>query len=309
VICNGCRRWNLSPVEERWEAIEQCERLYRSALRQVSTDQIGMAVLPEGMELVRIGQPRRPEFAAWRYGKQLMRRRRNHLLGSSLPGMALLVANATAPVLGVLAAPHALLTSYLNRRVLLTAADTTGAAVHLRRRDAKSLRILQSSGGDGWLVEARRGSQTVQASGADGIALASRLLPFVNVEGGRKRDVESAVQYMEKHGTGADFFREAVSILVERRSLLRSVVPVEAWQMRVATAAEPLRLALEMAAHEEVEHKAVQGELAILEAAWREAEEIAAIADNLLLPRAIADRLRQLRGVGGARSETPSQAS
>jgi hypothetical protein len=40
-------------------------------------------------------------------------------------------------------------------------------------------------------------------------------------------------------------------------------------------------LALEMALHEESERVALQGELAALETAWREAEEIAAIADSL----------------------------
>ncbi len=47
---------------------------------------------------------------------------------------------------------------------------------------------------------------------------------------------------------------------------------------------KPTRLALEMALHEEQERRALEGELAQLERAWREAEEIAAIADNLLLP-------------------------
>jgi hypothetical protein len=42
------------------------------------------------------------------------------------------------------------------------------------------------------------------------------------------------------------------------------------------------RLALEMAANEDTERRALRGELAQLEEAWREAEEIAAIADHLL---------------------------
>jgi hypothetical protein len=43
----------------------------------------------------------------------------------------------------------------------------------------------------------------------------------------------------------------------------------------------PVILALEMALHEETERRAMEGELAVLEAMWREAEEIAAIADRL----------------------------
>jgi hypothetical protein len=42
------------------------------------------------------------------------------------------------------------------------------------------------------------------------------------------------------------------------------------------------RLALEMAAHEESERRALEGELLELEEAWREADEIATIADALI---------------------------
>src|SRR3712207_8482965 len=38
VVCPRCARWNLTPLEERWEAIEQCERLYRGTRLRVSTD-------------------------------------------------------------------------------------------------------------------------------------------------------------------------------------------------------------------------------------------------------------------------------
>ena len=53
------------------------------------------------------------------------------------------------------------------------------------------------------------------------------------------------------------------------------------------------RLALEMAAHEETERRAFEGELAVLEAAWREAEEIAAIADRLLMPSNVNEWLEE----------------
>ncbi|MEZ4455334.1 MAG: hypothetical protein R2882_02105 [Gemmatimonadales bacterium] len=66
VVCRHCERWNLTPFEDRWEAIEDCERWFRGARRRYSTDQIGLARLPDGLELVRIGDPLRPEFAAWR---------------------------------------------------------------------------------------------------------------------------------------------------------------------------------------------------------------------------------------------------
>src|SRR5262249_9172081 len=40
VVCPHCERWNLSPLEERWEAIEQSEKLYRDTRRRVATDNI-----------------------------------------------------------------------------------------------------------------------------------------------------------------------------------------------------------------------------------------------------------------------------
>ena len=79
VVCRKCERWNLSPIDERWEAIEECERLFRDTRLRVSTDNIGLARVPDGLELVRIGSPLRPEMAAWRYGDQFGRRRRKNL--------------------------------------------------------------------------------------------------------------------------------------------------------------------------------------------------------------------------------------
>ena len=51
-----------------------------------------------------------------------------------------------------------------------------------------------------------------------------------------------------------------------------------------------------MALHEEQERRALEGELRVLERAWREAEEIAGISDNLF-PPAGADDFIQEHGV------------
>jgi hypothetical protein len=56
------------------------------------------------------------------------------------------------------------------------------------------------------------------------------------------------------------------------------------------------RLALEMALHEEAERRAMHGELAELERAWRDAEEVAAIADDLLVPSGVRTALERMRG-------------
>jgi hypothetical protein len=54
------------------------------------------------------------------------------------------------------------------------------------------------------------------------------------------------------------------------------------------------RLAFEMALHEEAERRAMDGELAALEAAWRDAEELARISDSLLEPEVVQQKLDAL---------------
>jgi hypothetical protein len=56
-----------------------------------------------------------------------------------------------------------------------------------------------------------------------------------------------------------------------------------------------LRLALEMVSHEDSERRALEGELHLLEEAWKEAEEIAGISDDLFLPSEVSTRLGQLK--------------
>src|SRR5688572_28743348 len=90
VVCRSCARWNLSPIEERYEAIEDCERLYRGTYARVSTGNIGLARMRDGLEIVRIGAPLRPEFAAWRYAGEFFDRRNRSWLraGAAVAGAA-----------------------------------------------------------------------------------------------------------------------------------------------------------------------------------------------------------------------------
>ena len=101
VVCRKCRRWNLTPLEERWEAVEACERLFRATPLRASTDQIGLARHREGLELVRIGKPPRGEFAAWRYGDLFRRRLRQSVALAPLPTAAGLLFAQVSPPVGV----------------------------------------------------------------------------------------------------------------------------------------------------------------------------------------------------------------
>lgn len=101
-MCPGCARWNLTPLESRWEAIEKCERLFRDTPLRASNGQVGLARVREGTTLVRIGNPLRPEMAAWRYGDRLSNGRRKYFAitaATTLGVGALTVAGTTAGLL------------------------------------------------------------------------------------------------------------------------------------------------------------------------------------------------------------------
>jgi hypothetical protein len=71
---------------------------------------------------------------------------------------------------------------------------------------------------------------------------------------------------------------------------------------------KPTKLALEMALHEEQERRALEGELWRLERAWEQAEEIAAISDDLFLPSGTGEFIEQHR-VGESREDEGDQRS
>lgn len=67
-ICGRCRRWNLLPIEERFDAIDLLERTVSGrAVLIAHSDNIALYAHEE-LQIVRIGRARLPERATWRYG-------------------------------------------------------------------------------------------------------------------------------------------------------------------------------------------------------------------------------------------------
>ncbi len=77
-ICKECKRWSLAPIEERWEALDELEKMVRDKARLLSqTDNI--ALLRAGhLEIVRVGRANLAEQSWWRYGSELTKRRKNY---------------------------------------------------------------------------------------------------------------------------------------------------------------------------------------------------------------------------------------
>lgn len=304
-VCPGCRRWNLSPLDERWEAIDECEKLYRSTRARISTDNIGLAPLSSGIDLIRVGKPLRPEFAAWRYGSQLKWRRRKAEVAAGVAGIAGFAAAAVAapPLLAAVApflAPGFfgfcasgplwvvpgmialdLKDHWQWERVALRVPGPEGKRLTVRVRHLWESAYYTDRHTDHLALRLAHEGGVVHYGGDQALSAGARLLARANWLGGAGRLVQRAVGQIDEtgdadgflHKTAARFSRfKGKRIMASyRRVGAMSLMPVE-------------RLALEMAVHEESERRALEGELSRLADEWREAEEIAAIADDMFLP-------------------------
>jgi hypothetical protein len=311
VVCRKCERWNLSPLEERWEAIEQAERHYHGTRQRVSTENIGLTRLRDGTELVRIGEPLRPEFAAWRYGDQFGRRRRRQLLlaGGGLGVLGAALAAGTAAGMSV-ALFGGLIGKVLNsvvhgspeKIVARIRTDSAGAVAVRRRHLAETMLV---PGVDAPLaIDLRFKGGAARFEGREALRVAAAVIPHVNRYGGKAETIQAAVSSLDTAG-GVDGYLERLrqsapsATAVEIKSTKLKRTSRQSWSGGYSSGLFGLsphdRLALEMALHEEAELRALRGELAELERAWRDAEEIAAIADGLLNTPAIDSSFDDLR--------------
>lgn len=296
VVCMGCKGWNLTPLEDRWEAVEACERAYRDSRMRVSTGEVSLARLRSGLELVRIGEPARPELAAWRYGERLALRRRNSLIqaglgvgvvGAAIAGgvPALLAVGTTA--MGVSVAAKRMLHGPPDKILAFIPLRTRSQLV-VRRKHLPRARLIAFE--DKYRISVPGHTMELSVdwaadlSGTAAIQAARKLLPDVNRLGGSRRSIQAATALLEQWPDPAALYRMVAEKGEEEGGTPFEDLPIE------------MRLALEMAAHEDTERRALEGELHELVSAWKDAEEIAAIADALLLPEGVRGWLARARG-------------
>ena len=324
VVCTHCARWNLTPMEERWEAIEECERQFRATPLRVSTDNIGLARLSEGLDLVRVGRALRPELALWRYGRTFRRRRLvARTVGSigelgariALPtlawgavGVAASVVGPLAPLLypaALLGASHAGVEAWKRQKVACIPRKH-GPPIDVQRRHLPAVELIGEAHVNAWAIRVPHVDGVQLFEGARALRAAAAVFAAVNRAGAEEWEVRAAVRRLEAAGDPERYF----SVVTQgdprletrrlfRARLLRREEPVEQAPANSAVGLVDLDAvqlaALEMAAHEDAERRAFEGELAELEAAWREAEEIAAIADDLLLPPSVEEWIERQR--------------
>ena len=322
VVCEACGRWNLTPLEERWEAIEECERAFRDTRLRVSTEHVGLARLREGLTLIRIGAPQRPEMAAWRYGDQFGRRRKRYMMFTATAAAAMAGVVVAGPIMGLIGGgavnilnlgnvvhayrPRARVTldskQYsLNGEALartrLIPHDELGFGIDMPYMLPWNTKVsLFASGGPHAL---RRAQPSITLYGGDALHAARTLLPRINASGGRQSVVRDAVDMLDATADAHEVFANVAGGSRSTRRIWWSNgtfrLPGRDGQDTIAGLPAPTRLALEMILHESDERRALEGELAALEERWKEAEEIAAISDSLFVPATVVDRLRRLR--------------
>jgi hypothetical protein len=315
VVCRACARWNLTPLEDRWETIEACEKRFRSTQVRVSTHNVGLGRMPEGLELVRIGKPLRPEFAAWRYGEQFMRRHARSALrraGKTIVGPGLLVlAPAMGAMVGLL--PSLLLSAgalgAIYRRMRRPDLEVpTGQSAPLEFSSAQiqnALLIRDDTDPEGWALMVQRLKRLERYDwlkfhrdadpdwlvlhGHEARTVATMMLPKVNPLGGNEAAVSEAVRWLEAAGGP-----EGAFVTFSRSHLVR--MPLDNTESRIVTLHAEVRLALEMALHEDEERKALAGELSVLTWVWQHEEMLAELADGLTVPPEVEAQLEALRG-------------
>jgi hypothetical protein len=295
VVCKSCARWNLTPLDERWEAVEECERLFRDSRLRVSTDNIGLARIREGTELVRVGEPLRPEMAAWRYGEQFARRRRNYhlLVGGGVIAFAGLqwgTFGLGSSLMGFNWGWRVVKAGYERATAIRVPARHGKGTVIVTNTIAKKSQLFVESDTHDVALLITKGYELHRYVGADALAHASKLFPRVNLSGANRGQVASATEMLERAARRGEPNLATTLLHTFRREFSQDAP--------LGNVPHEMRLALEMSLHEDAERAALEGELTDLEDRWREAEEIAAISDSLFLPASVDAALARFRKPG-----------
>jgi len=290
VVCDKCRRWNLTPLEERWEAIEECEREFSRTRLRASTDNIAVARIPAGLDLVRVGTPKFPELAAWRYGKSLHQRWKTRALPLGVVSMGVfagqVLANANlvpfVAAMGVMALAIApsMLVEWRRSRVRVLLPDGRSSTINYQLAEKLE---LEPDSQHGWALRLSVGENVSRSTGTSATHTMRGLLTAMNFFGGRRKEVDTAISLLNRTGDSASYIaRVAAAGRATGSENIRHLPP-------------DVRLGLEMALHEASERRALEGELAALRDEWQMAEEIAGIADNMFVSSATVEKLDRLK--------------
>ena len=298
-ICRTCRRWSLTPIEDRWEALEELEKLTTDKARLLSqTDNI--ALLKAGpLEIVKVGRAQLTEEAWWRYGRELTARRRKWdklgFTGTLAAGAVLVGGWATGGVTffgSWLLLSHGTGTVQDAARWLRFGSSAwrgdhrCGECGHRQRtlafRDRSAVGIFPGEQ-PGKVELAARCPRCgkyrdggLRLQGLEAERTLRRILAYHHFSGASEKRVVAAARLIQEAGSPEDLARIVVKDGRRLGDLQRTG-----------------GIALESAANETTEQTLLELELAELEAHWRREEELAAIVDGELTPLPMLESIRR----------------
>jgi hypothetical protein len=290
VICQRCGRWNLTPFDERIDTINALDRMAAAGRVAATSEQVAL-IRVGPYDVVRVGRPPRVEMATWRYGERMKAREREKMkvmlpitvavIGASIAFNAAVGGSMGGFMWQIPQMANGIYTWTVgNRKVAIEPpiCARCGKVMILRTRHVKDARLQRSTHADLALLLTCRSCKGEGAllEGADAETTLRSGLTYVNLSRTRKLKKKAS-----EAATQVDAYGGAEAFLVRQA---QREVKVGAYKGAEA-------LALEMAVDE-------QAELRELERQWREAEEVADIADNLLVDPAIDDALRRLKNGG-----------
>lgn len=307
VVCRSCGKWNLVPFDTRLETIDACERLFGETRTRYSTDNIGIARVKEGLELVRIGPALRPEFASWRYGAQYRQRRRQTLVvagAGAVVGLSLGIGLSMVAGMSGIVAPGFVggMVGHLpnmgwnvvrrRRQRVITQLEGANRPVILDANRLGSASLVFADQGVALQFRTWFG-EPVQVPGAAGRHLARRVVAALNDIVGSKRHLDQALGRLTSGNLVEWLEAKSLESLpkmydAKGRKIWRHAKDWGSPKVHLKALEPSDRLAVEMWLGEEDEARALAGELALLERQWQEAEQLAKIADDLILPDAAA---------------------
>ena len=285
LVCRVCSRWSLVPMESRWEALEELERLVADRGRLLSrTDNVAL-VRAGPLWIVRVGGAELREEAWWRYGRELRRRRERYRKLSTAGTVA-----AAATIAGSWATGGMSFVAAWLVWDRLPGVVTGGARLlrfgrtawrgggecgrcgrpidRIRYADGEDLVLRSEAESVGIRVLCRRCGTTgggFLLRGLEAERTLRRVLAHHHFAGASEGRVDRAARLIEVAG-GA---RRLPSRILREGTPLHRVGRVG-------------RVALEIAVHEEHERRLLSMEAAELEALWRREEELARIMDGEL---------------------------
>ena len=307
VVCKHCGQWCLTPMEERWEAIAECDALFQRAEARVSKGSVALARTAD-VELIRIAAAAlRDDIANWRYGPRFARRRkRARIVGGAvaiagggattvvLYGIGAAVLASGSAVVGVVLLLYGAFWAYSLRNVpdwtpVARLLFPDGSHHMLVRSDLARVRFVRTDQKPHAVASITFDSVEVRYTGDDLLDLLTRLLPHANWRGASPDEIAAATAAVDR-AEGSSGSTAGGSI--RRDAWVRLLAPERNAPQALMRLSVVDRLALEMAVGEEVERRAMSSELPQLSQHWVEQEEIARTSDDMLLPRWIGDWIR-----------------